>query len=230
MYTAAAIEHKWWSPYLKKNTMFNELTTHYRHVFEEDLLREINAIGTFKEFSEGEKLIEINQYIKTMPLLVSGVIKILREDDNGNELLLYFLEDGDTCAMTLICCMGDTKSEVRAIAETDAKVVMLPVGKMEEWMASYASWRDFVLQTYHTRLNELMDTIDSIAFMKMDERLLKYLKEKTRVTGKKTIYSTHQEIAYDLNTSRVVVSRLLKKLETLGKVKLFRNYIEIIAL
>lgn len=210
--------------------MFNELTTHYGHIFEDGLLQEINKIGVFKEFSEGEKLIEINQYIKTMPLLVSGVIKILREDANGNELLLYFLEDGDTCAMTLICCMGDTQSEVRAIAETDTKVVMLPVRKMEEWMAVYPTWRDFVLKTYHTRLNELMDTIDSIAFMKMDERLLKYLKEKMRVTGSKTISSTHQEIAYDLNTSRVVISRLLKKLENMGKVKLHRNYVKIVEL
>lgn len=210
--------------------MFEELTAHYGHIFEEELLKEINEVGTFKEVSEGEKLMEIGQYIKSMPLLVSGVIKILREDSDGNELLLYFLEDGDTCAMSLVCCMGNTQSEVRAVAETESKVIMLPVEKMEAWMSTYQSWRNFVLTTYQSRLNELMETLDSIAFLNMDERLLKYLKEKVRVTKKNTIYNTHQEIAYDLNTSRVVVSRLLKKLENMGKLKLHRNYIKIIGL
>ncbi len=210
--------------------MFKELTAQYGHIFEDELLNEINQVGIFKEVAEGEKLMDIGQYIKSMPLLVSGVIKILREDSDGNELLLYFLEDGDTCAMSLVCCMGNTQSEVRAVAETDSKVIMLPVQKMEEWMSTFRSWRHFVLTTYQGRLNELMDTVDSIAFLNMDERLLKYLKEKVRVTKKNTIYNTHQQIAYDLNTSRVVVSRLLKKLETMGKVKLHRNYIEIIKL
>ena len=210
--------------------MSKELTAQYGHIFEDELLGEINELGIFKEVAEGEKLMEIGQYIKSMPLMVSGVIKILREDNDGNELLLYFLENGDTCAMSLVCCMGNTQSEVRAVAETDSKVIMLPVQKMEEWMSTYKSWRTFVLTTYQTRLNELMDTVDSIAFLKMDERLLKYLKDKVRVTKKSTIYNTHQEIAYDLNTSRVVVSRLLKKLETLGKVKLHRNYFKIIEL
>jgi len=210
--------------------MFKELTEHYGHIFEEELLKEINEVGVLKDVSEGEKLVEIGQYIKSMPLLVSGVIKVLREDKEGNELLLYFLQDGDTCAMTMVCCVGQKQSEVRVVAETDTKVIMIPIQKMEEWLSSYQSWRNFVLTTYHTRLNELLDTVDSIAFLKMDERLLKYLKDKIRVTDSKTIYSTHKEIAYDLNTSRVVVSRLLKKLENMGKLELHRNYISIIGL
>jgi CRP/FNR family transcriptional regulator len=210
--------------------MFKELTEHYGHIFEEELLKEINEVGVLKDVLEGEKLVEIGQYIKSMPLLVSGVIKVLREDKEGNELLLYFLQDGDTCAMTMVCCVGQKQSEVRVVAGTDTKVIMIPIQKMEEWLSSYQSWRNFVLTTYHTRLNELLDTVDSIAFLKMDERLLKYLKDKIRVTDSKTIYSTHKEIAYDLNTSRVVVSRLLKKLESMGKLKLHRNYISIIGL
>ncbi len=210
--------------------MFKELTTHYGHIFEEELLAEINKLGVFREFKEGDTLMEIGQYIKSMPLLVSGVIKVLREDKNGNELLLYFLQDGDTCAMTMICCVGQTQSEVRVVAETDTKVIMIPVEKMEEWLSSFKSWRNFVLNTYHTRLNELLDTVDSIAFLKMDERLLKYLKDREKVVKSNIIYRTHQQIAYDLNTSRVVVSRLLKKLENMGKLKLHRNYIKIIAL
>jgi CRP/FNR family transcriptional regulator len=132
--------------------------------------------------------------------------------------------------MTMTCCMGQTKSEIRAIAETDAKLIMVPVQKMEEWTAKYKSWRNFVFESYHSRLNELLHTMDSIAFDKMDERLLNYLKEKARVNNDQTLYNTHQEIAYELHSSRVVISRLLKKLENIGKIKLHRNYIEIINL
>ncbi|WP_250433143.1 Crp/Fnr family transcriptional regulator [Hanstruepera flava] len=205
--------------------MIQELTQHYSHLFEKELLNEINQVGTFKEISEGYKLIEIGQYVRSMPLLVSGAIKVLREDGDGDELLLYFLEKGETCAMTLTCCLGQTKSEIRAIAETDAKLIMIPIEKMEEWSGKYKSWRNFVFESYHNRLNELLETIDSIAFLKMDERLLKYLNEKARISNDNIIHSTHQEIAYELHTSRVVISRLLKKLENLGKVELHRNHI-----
>ncbi|WP_104735506.1 Crp/Fnr family transcriptional regulator [Hanstruepera ponticola] len=205
--------------------MIQELTHNYSHLFEKELLSEINQVGTFKEVPEGDKLIEIGQYVRSMPLLVSGAVKILREDNDGDELLLYFLEKGDTCAMTLTCCLGQTKSEIRAIAETDAKLIMIPIEKMEEWSAKYKSWRNFVFESYHNRLNELLETIDSIAFLKMDERLLKYLNEKARISNDNIINSTHQEIAYELHSSRVVISRLLKKLENLGKVELHRNHI-----
>lgn len=207
--------------------MIQELTQNYGHIFEEDLLNEINEVGVFKDIPEGSKLIEIGEYIKSMPLLVTGAIKVLRDDGKGDELLLYFLENGETCAMTLSCCMAQTKSEIRAIAETDAKLIMLPVQKMEEWMAKYRSWRNFVLETYNTRLNELLETLDSIAFLNMDQRLLKYLNDKARVNNSDSIYITHQEIAYELHTSRVVISRLLKKLENMGKIELNRNHIKI---
>jgi len=132
--------------------------------------------------------------------------------------------------MTLNCCMGSTKSEIRAIAETDAKLIMVPVQKMEEWTVKYKSWRNFVFLSYQNRLNEMLNTIDSIAFFKMDMRLLAYLKEKSRINAGEIIQNTHQEIAYDLHTSRVVISRLLKKLEQIGKIELHRNYIKIIDL
>ncbi|NOY48099.1 MAG: Crp/Fnr family transcriptional regulator [Chlorobi bacterium] len=207
--------------------MIQELNTNYGHLFEAALLSEINQVGTFKEIPEGFKIMEIGEYVKAMPLLVSGAIKILREDNDGDELLLYFLEKGDTCAMTLACCIGQTKSEIRAIAETDTKIIMVPIQKMEEWSAKYKSWRNYVFESYHTRLNEMLDTIDSIAFLKMDERLIKYLKEKRRISKDNTIRNTHQEIAYELHTSRVVISRLLKKLENLNKIELHRNHIVI---
>lgn len=210
--------------------MIEELIRSYGHLFERELLEEINQVGTFKEIPEGFKLIEIGDYIRSMPLLISGAIKVIREDSEGDELLLYFLERGDTCAMTLSCCIGQTKSEIRAVAELDTKLVMIPIQKMEEWTGKYRSWRNFVFESYHNRLMEMLEAIDSIAFMKMDERLLKYLGDKVKVTKDKMVHTTHQEIAYELHTSRVVISRLLKNLENLGKIKLHRNNIEVVNL
>lgn len=202
----------------------------YQHIFEDNLIKEIIEVGIFKDISEGSKLIEIGEYIKGMPLLISGAIKVLREDTDGNELLLYYLEKGDTCSITMTCCVSDSKSEVRAIAETDTKVIMIPIQKMEEWMGKYKTWRYFVLESYDNRINELLTTLDSIAFNKMDIRLMNYLVEKSRINNNEIIYNTHQEIAYDLHCSRVAVSRLLKKLEQMGKIELHRNYIKLLAL
>jgi CRP/FNR family transcriptional regulator len=210
--------------------MIQELKASYGNLFEEDLINEIAQVGTFREVEAGHKLMEIGEYIKGMPLLISGVVKVLREDPDGDELLLYYLEQGDTCSMTMSCCIGQTKSEIRAIAETDAKLIMVPVRKMEEWTAKYRSWRNFVFESYNNRLNEMLQTIDTIAFMNMDERLVNYLREKSRVNQDSIIRNTHQEIAYDLHSSRVVISRLLKKLEQMGKLEIHRNYLKILDL
>lgn len=210
--------------------MDKELKEAYGFLFEEELLTEIAETGITRKIDEGEKIIEFGDYVKGMPLLLNGAIKILREDDDGNELLLYFLERGDTCAMTLNCCLGQTKSEIRAVAETDTSFIMLPISKMEDWTIKYKSWRNFVFESYHSRLSEMLDTIDTIAFLNMDERLMKYLRDKGKVNANENIQSTHQEIAYDLHTSRVVISRILKKLENEGKIILKRNHIRILDL
>ncbi|MFL1896748.1 Crp/Fnr family transcriptional regulator [Aquimarina sp. 2-A2] len=210
--------------------MIQELKKSYGHQFEDALLQEIAQVSTFRELPAGYKLMEIGDYVKGMPLLVSGAIKVLREDKDGDELLLYYLEKGDTCSMTMTCCMGETKSEIRAIAERDTKLIMVPIRKMEEWITKYKSWRNFVFESYHNRLNEMLLTIDTIAFDRMDERLVSHLKEKARVNKDNVLYQTHQEIAYELHSSRVVISRLLKKLERLGKIELHRNHITIVDL
>jgi len=210
--------------------MIEELRESYGYLFEEDLIVEINQVGNFKEIPAGHKLIDIGDYVKSIPLLISGAIKVLREDDEGDELLLYFLERGDTCAVTMSCCMGHTKSDIRAVAEIDTKIIMIPIQKMEEWISTYKSWRNFAFQSYHNRLQELLEAIDSIAFLKMDERLIKYLRNKVKITKDEVIHNTHQEIAYELHTSRVVISRLLKKLEKMGKIELQRNYIKVLSL
>ncbi|WP_055446318.1 Crp/Fnr family transcriptional regulator [Lacinutrix mariniflava] len=210
--------------------MLKALTEQYGYLFEDELLQEINKVGIYKELSEGTKLIEIGDYIKSMPLLIEGAIKILREDDKGDELILYFIEQGDTCAMTLSCCIGNSKSEIRAITETDTKLIMIPVEKMESWLGKYKTWQQFILQSYHDRMTELLEAIDTIAFLKMDERLFKYLKDKAMVNHSDVIHVTHKQIAGDLHTSRVVISRLLKTLEIKGKIELYRNNIKIIDL
>ena len=206
------------------------LEQHYGYLFEPELLVEIDKVGIPKSIPQGEKIMDIGQSITAMPLLFDGAIKILREDEDGDELLLYFLEKGDTCAMTFTCCLGSGTSEIRAIAETDIEMLMIPISCMDKWMKEYQSWRKFVLDSYHERMSELLETVDSIAFLRMDERLMKYLKDKAMVTHDDVIHTTHQEVAHDLHTSRVVVSRLLKKLENDGKIQLQRNAIKVLAL
>ena len=208
--------------------MVDLLKETYGFVFEDQLIEEIAKVSKLHLFKEGDILIDFGDYIKRMPLLINGAIKILREDFDEGELLLYFIEKGDTCAMTMACCLGQTKSEIRAIAETDGIVIMIPVEKMEEWLGKYKSWRVYVFNSYNNRLKEMLSAIDHLAFMNMNERLLAYIYEKAKINKTDSIHSTHQEIADDLHTSRVVVSRLLKAFEKEGKIRLNRASIELL--
>ena len=208
--------------------MKNLIKSTYGSVFEEQLIDEIVASSILKTFKEGDVLIEFGQYINSIPLILNGAIKILREDVDEGELLLYFIEKGDTCAMSMSCCLGQTKSEIKAVAENAGQVVMIPVSKMELWLGKYKSWSNFVFNGYNNRLKEMLLAIDNLAFMKLDQRLLKYLMDKAKINNSNYINATHQEIATELNTSRVVISRLLKALENENKIKLHRASIEII--
>ncbi len=208
--------------------MENLIQQSYADVFEAQLIDEMCKVATIVDFKEGDILIDIGEYIRRMPLLLSGAIKIMREDNDEGELLLYFLESGDTCAMTLACCLGETQSEIRAVAETNGSVAMIPIQKMEEWLGKYKSWRNFVFTSYNKRLSEMLTAIDSLAFMNMEQRLMSYLREKSKINNSRELIATHQEIAYELNTSRVVISRLLKASENQGKIRLNRNMIELL--
>ena len=205
----------------------NKIEETYPFTFEEELLNEIDSLGTLISFKSNDILIDLNQYIKGMPILISGAIKILREDQNDGEFLLYFLEKGDTCAMTMACCLGNKQSQIKAIAETDGELIMIPIQKMEEWLAKYATWRNFVFNSYNNRLEEMLGAIDNLAFNDMNYRLKKYLLDIATINNGKQVNKTHQEIAYALNTSRVVISRLLKALEKEGFLTLNRNVITI---
>ena len=193
---------------------------------EESLLEEISTIGIPKTFQPNEVIIREGQFIKSFPLVINGLIRVTRNNDDGNELLLYFLKQNEVCAMSLTCCMANSTSNVTAVAEEETKVIMLPVEMLDSWMGKYPGWKQFVMQTFQSRFRELIDTIDSIAFLKLDDRLVRYFTDRHKKTGTTTLSETHQDLALRLNTSREVVSRLLKKLEKEGKVKLSRNFID----
>lgn len=204
-----------------------QITDRFSQLFEPELLSQINLLGQHRKFKAGHVLIDFGMQVKNIPLLLSGSIKVIREDQKGNELFLYFLGGGDTCAMSLTCCMNHKKSEIKAVVEEDAEVIMIPLEYMDEWM-KYPSWRQYVFMSYNDRFEEMLNAVDSLAFMKLDERLMNYLLDCKQSAGDFTISKTHQEIANDLNTSRVVISRLLKKLEQEDRIELHRNKIEIL--
>ena len=197
-------------------------------LFEPELISEINAVGKVSTHERGQIMIDLGEKIKYIPILLDGAIKIVREDENGDELLLYFVEFGNTCAMTLNCCIGNVSSEIRAICESDTRLIMIPVQYMDQWLSKYKSWRTFIFNNYQNRMVELLKAIDSITFKKLDQRLDQYLHEKANVSRKKELQITHLEIATDLNSSRVVISRLLKQMENEGTLQLGRNTIKLL--
>ncbi len=200
---------------------------HFPEIIDRALSDEIARFGKLMHFREGEVIMDYGTYVKLVPLVLKGSIKVLRQDDTGNEIFLYFLCEGETCASSFTCCMIDKKSFIKTVAEEDTTIIAIPVHYAAEWTAKYPNWKNFVMQAYDNRIMELIRTIDSIAFLKMDERLLKYLTEKVKATNTNLIQATHQEIAYDLNASREAISRLLKQLEQKGLIKLGRNKIEL---
>lgn len=208
-----------------KNLVNNKLNHHFSKIFEKDLLDEITSIGIYKRIEKGQMLVDIGDEMTHIPLILNGVVKIIREDDNNDEILLYSLKQGDTCAISFVNCIHRDKSVFRGIVEKVTECIMIPVNKIEEWLIKYKTWRVFIIDSYHNRLLEMVETIENVAFMNLDDRLYKYLSEEVKILKNKTLIMTHQDIADDLNTSRVVISRMLKKLEKKGKLKLGRNRI-----
>ena len=196
-------------------------------IFEEALLEEITRVGTLREVPADFELMDIGEPIKGVPLMLSGAIKISREDINGDELLLYYLEEGDSCTMTMAWEMGQQKSQIRAVTELPSQLIMVPLNPVEDWSSRFPSWRKFIFQSYHKRMEELLATVDSIAFDQLEKRLWEYLLEKKRITKANTLSITHQTIAQEMHSSRVVISRLLKRLELENKIRLSRNTIEL---
>ena len=197
------------------------------HDFEPHLVEEIEKVGVLKKLAPGEELMRPGMFVRSIPIILSGSLKIMRQDEKGNETFLYFLTKGDTCAMSLTCCSANKPSNVRAVAEEATEMMLVPVEKLDVWMSLYPSWKTFVFQAYQQRFEDMLEAVDSLAFRKMDERLWRLLKKKAALQEKRYVYATHQEIALELNTSREVVTRLLKKLEGMDKIKTHRNRIEL---
>lgn len=204
------------------------LEERYGFLFEDELIDEMSEVAILKEVKEGEIIIDYGQNIKGMPLMLDGAIKIMRQDPDGDELVLYYLESGDVCTMTMTCCLGQKQSEIKAVAERDTMFLFVPTDRMKVWTKKYDSWMAFVFESYNNRFNELLESIDNLAFNDLNERLYKYLKDKVMITKSTKLELSHQEIAYEMNTSRVVISRLLKKLEKEGRVQLGRNKIDLL--
>ncbi len=200
----------------------------YATIFEPELLREIEKFGQPVSIAAGETILDIGQIVRTMPIILAGTVKVIRVDEEGKELLLYYVTSAESCAMTFTCCMQQFPSDIRAVAEEDVDMIAIPVQLMDQWLVKYPTWKSFVMRTIRSRFHELLRTIDQIAFQKLDERLIHYLKEKSRVTGSTLVNLSHEQIAGELATTRVVISRLLKTLENQGKVLLYRNQVKLL--
>jgi CRP/FNR family transcriptional regulator len=205
------------------------LKENFGNLFEMGLLQELAQVGNYMEVEEGFVLMRPGGYIRTVPILLSGSVKISRADADGREALLYYLGGHDSCAMSLTCCLGRRQSEITAVADEKTRMILVPVEKVDEWMNKYSSWKQFVFATYQKRFDDLLGAIDQIAFYKLDERLLNLLKRKAKQCGCTVFTITHEELSHELATSREVISRLLKQLEKLGRVKLSRNKIELLS-
>ena len=192
---------------------------------EEGLYHEILEHGTIKEVKAGETLLKVGQTIRSTMLILNGIVKLYREDDEGKEFFIYHLDAGQACSLSMVCAAKHETSEVLAKALTDAIILSIPLEFMDKWMSKYKSWYQFVITSYRNRFEELLKTIDAIAFTNMDERLEDYLQKQVNKLGP-NLKMTHQDIANDLNSSREVISRLLKKMETKNWVVIHRNSIE----
>ncbi len=205
-----------------------KLSDYYSDVFEEELINEIIKVGHFDKIKEGELLIDIGDDMTHIPLILDGVVKIIRQEKEGEEIVLYFLERGDTCAISFVNCINRKLSIFKGVVEKDVEAVFLPVEYIDNWLAKYKSWRHFIIDSYHFRLIEMVESIDGLAFMKMHERLLKYLTDKVKISNDVDLEITHQEIANDLNSSRVVITRIIKQLHDEGKIYSTRNKIKVL--
>ena len=210
------------------NTDLLGIKEKFEYLFEPELITAIEATAKLVSMKADDVIIEIGQLVKQMPIILSGSIKVTRVDEKGREILLYYVNPIESCAMTFTCCMEQLPSEIRAVAEEDVQILSLPITVMDEWMTKYPTWKSFVMKAIRHRFNELLKTIDHIAFQKLDERLVSYLKEKSKATGSSLLNISHQQIAEELASSREVISRLLKKLENGNKLLLYRNQIKLL--
>jgi len=200
----------------------------YPMLSDERLVEKILNVAKIEKIAAHEILVDIGQVITHFPLIVEGSLKIQREDLDGREVFLYYVESGNTCAATVTCCLKSKSSNIRAYVEEDSEILNIPIKYMDEWICEFPVWRAYVFQSFSNRFDDMLNAVDQLAFKKMDERLLEYLRNTASLIKSSTVKMSHQEIAIDLNTSREVISRLLKQLELSNLVQLGRGKIEIL--
>lgn len=190
-----------------------------------ELVEKLQQYSIQKTYKAGDIILDENSYIRSIPIVTKGIMKVTRTEEDGREILLYYIRAGESCIMSFLGGLHNETSKVKAEVEEDAEILFFPVNKVSLFIKEYPQWLDYIFRLYHKRFEELLDVVNAIAFKKVDERILDFLDKRTALTGNKTLSITHEQLANELGTARVVVSRLLKQLEVIGKVKLGRNKI-----
>lgn len=190
-----------------------------------ELISKLTQFSTVRNYKAGEMILDENSLIRAIPIVTRGTLKVMRTEEDGREILLYYIKPGESCIMSFLGGLHDERSKVRAEVEEDAEILFLPVEKVSLFIKEYPEWLDYIFRLYHKRFEELLEIVNAIAFKKVDERLLDLLQKKKQVTGSNTLQVTHEQLANELGTARVVVSRLLKQLEERGQLQLGRNKI-----
>lgn len=190
-----------------------------------ELISKLTQFSTVRNYKAGEMILDENSLIRAIPIVTRGTLKVMRTEEDGREILLYYIKPGESCIMSFLGGLHDERSKVRAEVEEDAEILFLPVEKVSLFIREYPEWLDYIFRLYHKRFEELLEIVNAIAFKKVDERLLDLLQKKKQVTGSNTLQVTHEQLANELGTARVVVSRLLKQLEEHGLLQLGRNKI-----
>lgn len=190
-----------------------------------EIREKLAAHGEIKNFAKNQAILREKAYIKAIPIVLTGSVRVMRTDEEGKEILLYYIKSGESCIMSFLGGLHHDTSKVKAVAEEDTEVLFIPVEEIGDLIKEYPEWLDYIFRLYHKRFEELLEVVNEVAFKKMDQRLLNYLKTKCRNTQNHTISVTHEHLANDLGTARVVVSRLLRQMETEGLVELGRSKI-----
>ena len=199
-----------------------------KDIFQSDLVKEIENSGNLKHFEAGDTIVNMDSYIKHIPVVISGSMKVIRTEEDGREILLYYLRPGESCIVSILAGMKNETSKIKAIVEEDAEIMLIPADKAKEWVRKYPEWTDFIFNLYQKRFEELLEVVNSVAFQKIDTRLLHLIKQKTQLYQSKAISVTHQQLADELGITREATSRVLKQMEKEHLLILSRNKIELL--
>ena len=199
-----------------------------KDIFQSDMVKEIENSGNLKHFEAGDTIVNMDSYIKHIPVVISGSMKVIRTEEDGREILLFYLTPGESCIVSILAGMKNDTSKIKAIVEEDAEIMLIPADKAKEWVRKYPEWTDFIFNLYQKRFEELLEVVNSVAFQKIDTRLLHLIKQKTQLYQSKEISVTHQQLADELGITREATSRVLKQMEKENLLILSRNKIELL--